>query len=225
MPFLDSATAQAAGYRACKQCRPDDSLPPARFAHAARLEVRYGVGPVPIGFAFVATTARGICAVYVLDGVDPGPGLGRLSGELPGAQLAFDASIATSIVPRISAHLTHGLPCDDLALDLRGTRFQLRVWEALRAIPWGETTTYGALAQSMGLPRGAARAVGTACGANPVSLIVPCHRVVRGSGALGGYYWGLDRKQVILDIERRGKESSMDATSVSVPPPGRVTPA
>ena len=73
----------------------------------------------------------------------------------------------------------------------------------LRAIPRGETRTYGELARSIGLPPGASRAVGTACGSNPVSLLVPCHRVVRAGGGLGGYYWGLDRKRLLLDAERR----------------------
>jgi O-6-methylguanine DNA methyltransferase len=105
------------------------------------------------------------------------------------------------VVARAVAHVVEGNPCDDIALDLRGTPFQLRVWNALRAIPRGTTTTYGRIAEQLGLPSIAARSVGSACGANPVGLIVPCHRVVGAGGGLGGYYWGLDRKRALLEWE------------------------
>src|SRR5205823_12097210 len=118
--------------------------------------------------------------------------------------LEEDAAFAEEIGSKVIAHVVDGEPCDDIALDLRGTPFQLQVWEALRAIPRGETTSYGALARAIGLPPGASRAVGAACGANPVSLVVPCHRVVRTGGGLGGYYWGLDRKRALLEMEGAG---------------------
>ena len=89
----------------------------------------------------------------------------------------------------------------ELPLDLRGTAFQQRVWRELTRIPRGETITYGELAKRIGAP-GAVRAVGTACGANPVAMIVPCHRVLRGDGELGGYRWGISRKQALLRSER-----------------------
>jgi O-6-methylguanine DNA methyltransferase len=109
------------------------------------------------------------------------------------------------VIERAWAHIKEGEPCDDVPLDLRGTPFQLRVWNALREIPRGRTTTYGAIAAGLGLAPVAARAVGAACGANPVGLIVPCHRVVAASGGLGGYYWGLDRKQALLEWEGAGR--------------------
>jgi O-6-methylguanine DNA methyltransferase len=93
-----------------------------------------------------------------------------------------------------------GLP--GIELDPCGTPFQLRVWERLARIPRGATTTYGALARSLGLGDGTARAVGAACAANPIALLVPCHRVVPAGGGLGGYRWGLDRKRWLLDRER-----------------------
>ena len=191
--FEGSAEAHEAGYRACKVCRPDEAL---------EVEtVRYGVGPSPFGHVLVALSGRGIVALYLLDGSDPAPGVERLHRSFPGVESVQDDAVIGPIVARVVAHVCDGRPCDELPLDLRGTPFQLRVWDALRAIPRGQTTTYGALALSLGLPAGAARAVGSACGKNPVSLIVPCHRVVASGGGLGGYYWGLDLKRLLLDYE------------------------
>jgi O-6-methylguanine DNA methyltransferase len=210
VPFPDAAAARAAGYRACKQCRPDDAVPPKRLVRAEELEVRFGVGPVPIGLALVAMTPRGIRAIHLLDDEDPAAALERSRRQMPGARFVADPKMGAEIASRVTAYLTEGRACDDLAFDLVGTPFQISVWQALRAIPWGETTTYGGLALSLGLPKGAARAVGTACGTNPVSLLIPCHRVVGAGGGLGGYYWGLERKQVLLDLERRGRDSCTD---------------
>jgi O-6-methylguanine DNA methyltransferase len=195
--FPDAAAARAAGYRACKKCKPDAETVP---AHEAPVPVRYGVGPSPIGLVFVAETDRGVCALYLLDDEDPRPALDRLARDVPGASAVEDTSVAARLLPDVSAYLTSGAPFDH-PLDLRGTHFQLRVWQGLCAIPWGETTTYGGLAEAIGLPARAARAVGTACGSNPVSLVVPCHRVVRAGGGLGGYGWGLVRKQALLEME------------------------
>jgi AraC family transcriptional regulator of adaptative response/methylated-DNA-[protein]-cysteine methyltransferase len=94
-----------------------------------------------------------------------------------------------------------GMPVAELPLDVRASAFQARVWEALRAIPPGATRSYGEIAAAIGAP-GAARAVGHACATNPVSVVVPCHRAVRGDGGLGGYRWGLERKRKLLEIER-----------------------
>ena len=194
VPFPDAASARAAGYRGCKQCRPDEtSKLPTR--------VGYGIAATSIGFLFVARTDVGVCALYVLDTDDARPGLDRLLRDVPGARPEADLAVAAAIAPLVLEHIETGRPCSEVPLDLRGTPFQLRVWAALCAIPRGTTTSYGAVARAIGLPRGAARAVGTACGANPVSLIVPCHRVVRACGGLGGYGWGLERKRVLLDLE------------------------
>jgi len=94
-----------------------------------------------------------------------------------------------------------GTPSTALTLDVRASAFQAQVWEALRAIPVGETRTYGEIARTLGVPKGT-RAVGRACATNPVSLVIPCHRAVREDGGLGGYRWGLARKQALLDRER-----------------------
>ena len=110
---------------------------------------------------------------------------------------ASDARVQQAIA------LIDGAPlAGELPLELIGTAFQQRVWRALRGIPSGETTTYAELAERIGAP-GAARAVGTACGQNPVAVAVPCHRVVRHDGSLGGYRWGLARKRVLMAREQR----------------------
>ena len=103
---------------------------------------------------------------------------------------------------KILTHLTNNEPHLDLPLDIRSTAFQRQVWEKLRAIPYGQTVSYGDVAKSLGKP-GAVRAVGRACATNPVALVIPCHRVVREDASLGGYRWGLERKKKLLAHERR----------------------
>ena len=103
-------------------------------------------------------------------------------------------------------HVEREAPHPDLPLDIRATAFQRRVWEALSAIPYGETRTYSQIAETLGVPKGQ-RAVGRACATNPVSLLIPCHRAVREDGGLGGYRWGLDRKQTLIERERAKRKS------------------
>lgn len=187
--LVDESTARQAGYRPCRTCRPD-----------AVETLRFGVGPSPFGPLFVALSARGVVALGLLETDEPGPCVDRLRHDFPGAQIEGGDAEARQIARRAVAYVREGRSCDDLPLDLRGTPFQLRVWEALRRIPRGSTTSYGALARSLGLPR-AARAVGAACGANRIALIVPCHRVLSHAGGLGGFYYGLDVKQALLEAE------------------------
>jgi O-6-methylguanine DNA methyltransferase len=194
IPFLSAEVAEAEGFRPCKQCRPDIERKAAT--------IRYGVGLTPLGYAFVATTDRGICALLLLESDDPAPGLERLRHDASRALMIEDRATAESILARLTAYLTEGDDCSDLAFDPRGTPFQRRVWEALRKIPRGETRTYAEVAAQISSP-GAARAVGAACGANPIGLLIPCHRVVGSGGSLGGYYWGLDRKRALLDLEQQ----------------------
>jgi len=98
----------------------------------------------------------------------------------------------------------HGGSDTPISLDVRGTNFQIRVWEALLQVPRGAVVTYGRLAGRVGLPKGAARALGQAVGANPVAVLIPCHRVLRATGALGGYRWGTERKLALLAREEAG---------------------
>jgi AraC family transcriptional regulator of adaptative response/methylated-DNA-[protein]-cysteine methyltransferase len=121
--------------------------------------------------------------------------------EYPSAEILRDSLGLEGYVELILAYLGGKVPVPDLPRDVRVTAFQARVYEALRKIPYGTVRTYAEIADSIGDPR-AARAVGNACGANPTALLVPCHRVVRGDGSVGGYRWGVDRKKALLGMER-----------------------
>ena len=165
----------------------------------AGLSIRALVRPCALGHALIAATARGVCALFFADAPD---GLhDELRARFPHATIA-PADAALERLADLAVKLIDGAtPAPEVPLDLVGTAFQQRVWRALREIPPGTTTTYAQLARRIGAPR-AVRAVGTACGANPVSVAVPCHRVVRGDGGLGGYRWGLARKKALLARER-----------------------
>lgn len=160
--------------------------------------IRFAVGACSLGAILVAATEKGICAILMGDDPDQ---LARdlqdrfPAAELVGADAGFEATVA-KVVGLVEAPAV-GL---DLPLDVRGTVFQQRVWEALRAIPSGETVSYAELAARLGMPSGA-RAIAGACAANPVAVAIPCHRVVRNDGALSGYRWGVDRKRALLDRE------------------------
>lgn len=162
--------------------------------------IRFAVAECSLGAILVAATERGICAILIGD--QPEPLLEDLQARFPraelrGAEEGFERTVALVIglveEPRIGPSL-------DLPLDVRGTAFQQRVWQALRAIPPGQTVTYAELAERVGLPDGA-RAVAGACAANPVAVAIPCHRVVRTGGALSGYRWGIERKRALLERE------------------------
>lgn len=161
--------------------------------------VRYGFHPTPFGDCLIAVTPRGICHLAFVAPVSRDDALARLVHDWPLAQLLPDqdatrAAAAKAFPPPGSSALP------SLALHVKGTNFQLKVWKALLEIPVGDVTTYGAIATKLGDPN-ASRAVGSAVGANPVSYLIPCHRVIRASGALGGYAWGVDRKRVMLALE------------------------
>ncbi|SIO64851.1 methylated-DNA-[protein]-cysteine S-methyltransferase/AraC family transcriptional regulator, regulatory protein of adaptative response / methylated-DNA-[protein]-cysteine methyltransferase [Singulisphaera sp. GP187] len=171
-------------------------------ARASVGTIRHGTGTSPLGPILVGMSKRGVCGLFVL--VDEGAlhARGRLHHHYPGAELIEDQTAVAGLFPRVTAFLYGQDDCRDLAIDMTsGTPFQQRVWESLRAIPRGQTRSYGEVAAAIGHPR-AARAVGAACGINPVSLLVPCHRVVASGGALGGYGWGLERKKALLDLEQ-----------------------
>jgi AraC family transcriptional regulator of adaptative response/methylated-DNA-[protein]-cysteine methyltransferase len=125
-----------------------------------------------------------------------------LRAEYFAAQIVQDDGTLAGWLGKLVTHLDGRQPHLDLPLDVRATAFQCRVWEELRRIPYGDTRSYGDIAAALGQPD-AVRAVGSACAANPVSIIVPCHRVLRSDGDLGGYRWGLARKRALLERERR----------------------
>jgi O-6-methylguanine DNA methyltransferase len=166
------------------------------------LEITYGIVESSMGLALIARTARGVCWLGL---GDDGAALeAELRRDRPGAQLRHDDGALAAEGAAVAAYLAGDGPCAELPLDLPGTPFQRRVWEALRAIPYGETRTYGQIAAALGLGPGSARAVGGAGAANPVSLLVPCHRAVGADGKLRGFRWQLERKRALLELERRG---------------------
>ena len=161
--------------------------------------ISYTIVTSPLGRLLVATTERGVCAVRMGDtDVELE---NDLRAEFPAANIQRTDSALREPVQKILRHLTNKEPRLDLPLDIRSTAFQRQVWEKLRAIPYGQTVSYGDVAKSLGKP-GAVRAVGRACATNPVALVIPCHRVVREDQTLGGYRWGLERKQKLLERER-----------------------
>ncbi|MHB8644704.1 MAG: bifunctional DNA-binding transcriptional regulator/O6-methylguanine-DNA methyltransferase Ada [Thermomicrobiales bacterium] len=164
----------------------------------AGMRIHYIVVPCPLGLLLVAATERGICAITLGDADDAlADGLNK---EYPAAAILRDASGLDTAVAAIIRHLHGQEPHLDLPLDVQATAFQWRVWEALQAIPYGSTRSYGEIARAIGQPT-AARAVAQACATNRVALAIPCHRVVREGGNLGGYRWGIERKRALLAQE------------------------
>jgi AraC family transcriptional regulator of adaptative response/methylated-DNA-[protein]-cysteine methyltransferase len=166
---------------------------------AAAVAIRYTAADCPLGRLLLAGTERGVCAVYLGD--DDAALEAELRREFPAAEVSRDPDGLDPWVAEVVRHLRGAQPHLDLPLDVRATAFQCRVWEELRKIPYGSTRTYRQVAEALGRPS-AVRAVARACATNPVSLVIPCHRVVRGDGGLGGYRWGLSRKQALLDREK-----------------------
>jgi AraC family transcriptional regulator of adaptative response/methylated-DNA-[protein]-cysteine methyltransferase len=171
------------------------------------VNINYTIVASSLGRLLVAMTERGVCAVRM---GDSDAELERdLREEFPQAQIKRADSVLREPVQKILNHLDHNEPRLDLPLDIRATAFQRQVWEKLRAIPYGQTVSYGDVAKALGKP-GAVRAVGRACATNPVALVIPCHRVVREDKSLGGYRWGLERKQKLLAHESARPVSSSD---------------
>jgi AraC family transcriptional regulator of adaptative response/methylated-DNA-[protein]-cysteine methyltransferase len=176
------------------------------------LEIRYGYHSTPFGECLIAVTGRGVCGLSFVPPRGRVPALESLAKEWRNAQIAEDAAGTKRMVQRIFSGSGLGERAAEgpLPLLLRGTNFQLKVWEALLAIPAGSVTTYEAIARRIGSP-GSARAVGTAVGRNPIAYLIPCHRVIRGTGELGGYRWGTGRKRLILAWEEEKEQSCVRA--------------
>jgi AraC family transcriptional regulator of adaptative response/methylated-DNA-[protein]-cysteine methyltransferase len=169
------------------------------------MNIAYTIAPCSLGRVLVAATERGVSAVYLGDRY--ADMIAALRKEYPRAGIRGGSGEHTEWVREIVRHLAGTNPQLDLPTDVVATAFQRRVWEALRAIPLGATRTYSEVARSIGQPS-AIRAVGHACATNPTSIVVPCHRVIRTDGSLGGYRWGLQRKQSLIDNERRAANSA-----------------
>ncbi|ARV60877.1 bifunctional transcriptional regulator/O6-methylguanine-DNA methyltransferase [Nostocales cyanobacterium HT-58-2] len=167
------------------------------------MHIAYTVVPCSLGYLLVATTKKGICAVKLAHDADE---LERtLVSEFHQANIMRDDHKHRDWVETILNFIAGGERHFDLPLDVHGTAFQKQVWQALQKIPYGETCTYTDIAREIGQPH-AVRAVGNACGANPTAIIIPCHRVLRTDGSLGGYRWGLERKQKLLAQEAESVE-------------------
>jgi AraC family transcriptional regulator of adaptative response/methylated-DNA-[protein]-cysteine methyltransferase len=159
--------------------------------------IRYALADTPLGTMLLAGSAEGVCALYFGD--DEAALQAELSRELHSEPVRDDAALH-HWTSAILAHLDGRPDAPAVPLHLHGTAFQRRVWAALQAIPPGTTRSYREVAKSLGMPT-AARAVARGCATNAISVLIPCHRVIRGDGHLGGYRWGLARKQLLLDRE------------------------
>lgn len=185
-----------------------DAVTPGEFkSGGAGLRIDWGIHPSPFGDCLIGVTARGICALHFVD-EDPETALARLSADWPAAELRQQQQHTRTSAEIIFARL-NDLEQKPLPLLLKGTNLQLQVWQALLKIPHGQITSYGQIAQQIGKP-GAARAVGNAIGNNPIAWLIPCHRVLRGDGHIGGYRWRTERKLAILTREWGEKESSAE---------------
>ena len=179
----------------------DDALgmtPGAYRRRGTGVTIHYTAVPTGLGLLLVAVTERGVCSVSLGD--DEATLAEALRAEFPAAELARTTDARDRLVDAVVAHVEGRANADELPLDVRATAFQWQVWRALQRIPEGATRSYQAVAQELGRPT-AARAVARACASNRIAVLIPCHRVVRGDGALGGYRWGIARKAALLARE------------------------
>jgi len=160
-------------------------------------EIRFAFGQTSLGTILVASSKQGVVAVLLGD--DPKDLVRNLEARFPKASFV-SADREQAFVAQVAAAVEAPGSALDVALDVRGTAFQQRVWQALREIPAGATVSYAEVARRIGAPK-AIRAVAGACAANPLAVAIPCHRVVRNDGSLSGYAWGVARKRALLDRE------------------------
>lgn len=174
-----------------------EAMSPGEYkAAGAGLTIRYGIHATIFGHCLIALTERGICNLHFLATASENLAKDFLQTEWPQATIIHEPSATEEIYGRIFQASSK----TPLTLHVKGTNFQLQVWRALLNIPFGGLTTYQGLAANLGRPT-AARAIGNAVGRNPVGYLIPCHRVIRSSGELGGYRWGLDRKTMVVGWE------------------------
>ena len=164
-------------------------------------EIRFAVGECSLGSILVATTERGVCAVLLGD--EPDKLIADLTKRFSKAQLIGGDAGFEDIAAKVIAVVESPKRGHTLPLDVGGTAFQQRVWKALGTIPTGQTWTYSDVAEAIGSPS-SVRAVASACGANSIAVLIPCHRVVRKGGGLSGYRWGVERKRALLELESEG---------------------
>ncbi len=184
-------------------------MTPGRFrAGGVDTEIRFAIGECSLGAILVAATAQGVCSILLGD--DPEVLIAGLQDSFPRAQLLGGDAEFEQLVARVVGFVEAPALGLDLPLDVRGTAFQQRVWQALREIPAGTTVSYREVAERIGAPK-AMRAVAQACAANRIAVAIPCHRVVRNDGALSGYRWGVERKRVLLNKEAKEAKEAANA--------------
>lgn len=175
----------------------------------AGVEISYASSPTPLGTMMIAATDRGLCSLQFGEG--EAKLRAQLASEYPAAKISpmppQRKGQFAEWMRALSEYLAGSTTTLDLPLDVRGTAFQMKVWSYLQRIPYGEVQSYSEVAAGIGRPR-AVRAVGTACARNEVALVIPCHRVIRGDGGLGGYRWGLHRKRALIERERAVRAGS-----------------
>ncbi|MEX2644571.1 MAG: methylated-DNA--[protein]-cysteine S-methyltransferase [Acetobacterales bacterium] len=193
-----------------------EAMTPGEFkTQGAGLEIRYGFHPGPFGQALLLQTSRGICGLAFADDGEEDAALSDMAGRWPRATLIEDRAATAPAMGTIHAALT-GLRGGPVRLLLKGTNFQIRVWEALMRLPEGAVVSYEDLAARLGRPD-AVRAVAGAVGRNPISLVIPCHRVIRKGGYVSGYHWGPTRKRAMLAREAARVHGTAPATVPAQP--------
>jgi AraC family transcriptional regulator, regulatory protein of adaptative response / methylated-DNA-[protein]-cysteine methyltransferase len=165
-----------------------------------KTHIGFGFGDTSLGLVLVAVSSRGVCAILIGD--EHATLTRDLERRFAGADLVRDDAQLRSVLKKVTAFIDTPAAGLDLPLDMTGTDFQKRVWRALTKIPAGSTASYADVARRIDAPK-SFRAVAQACGANPIALAIPCHRVVRNDGALSGYRWGVARKRALLEREAR----------------------
>ncbi len=158
----------------------------------------FAIGEGSLGAILVAKSEKGICAIFMGDNTEELTH--HLQDRFPKTHLVGGDQKLEQVVATVIDFIAAPSVGCDLPLDIRGTSFQQRVWEVLRKIPLGSTATYTDISKQIGLPK-AARAVAGACAANPLAVVIPCHRVIRSDGSLSGYRWGVERKEMLLKLE------------------------
>lgn len=176
-----------------------EAVTPGEFRNLGEgLHIHYGFHDTPFGTCLIAVTGRGVCCLEFIDSDQPGA-VAKLVSTWPNAAILQNQEKTASAVAQIFT-LPKNSKQKPISLFIKGTNFQLKVWQALLKIPEGSVTTYGYLAEKIGQPQ-ASRAVGSAVGKNPIGYLIPCHRVLRADGQTGGYRWGCERKLMILGRE------------------------
>lgn len=190
-----------------QQSRKFGMTPKAYRAGGQGEQIHYACRASTLGYIIMAATEKGVCSVQLGD--DEASLVTLIAAEFPKATLilsqAQNAPLLDNWIDALEAHLSHGAPQPDVPLDIRGSAFQTLVWQFLMTIKEGEVMSYGEVAEKINKPK-AVRAVGTACGKNAIGILIPCHRVLRSDGTLGGYRWGLARKKALLAQEQKADD-------------------